>query len=153
MSSIDEVKEIKVSYKTEPGFPTVDPLSFIENGDYVDLRAACDIKMNKFDFSLIPLGVAIQLPKNYYAIVVPRSSTFKKYGIIMANSIGIIDESYCGDNDIWRFPALAMREDVYIPFNERIAQFTIVEKSKFNITKVDMLNNDDRGGFGSTGRQ
>ena len=152
MNSI-EAKEIKVSYKKEPGYNAVDQLTFIENGDFVDLRAACDIKMNKFDYKLIPLGVAIQLPKNHYAIVVPRSSTFKKYGIIMTNSIGIIDETYCGDNDIWRFPALAMREDVYIPFNERIAQFTIVEKPRFNITTVDMLNNDDRGGFGSTGRQ
>ena len=149
---MDDKLKLRVAYKPEPGFKKVDDLEFLKQGDFVDLRVAADVRMKKGDFTLISLGVAIELPKGYYAIVTPRSSTFKKYGIIMANSVGIIDESYNGDNDIWRFPALAVRDDVYIPYNERIAQFTIVKKPTFEIETVKALNNADRGGFGSTGR-
>ena len=97
------------------------------------------------------ITVAMQLPNGYEAHVVPRSSTFKTYGIIQTNSKGIIDESYCGDNDEWKMPVYATRNTV-INFNERICQFRIVKKMpKLNIIKVDNLDNDDRGGFGSTG--
>ena len=110
---------------------------------------------------LIPLGVAMQLPKGYFAEIVPRSSTFSKYGIIMTNSVGIIDESYCGDNDEWRFPAMALYPNdfrngktcCFIPKNERIAQFRIVKKQpKIEFIRVEELGNEDRGGIGSTGR-
>lgn len=141
---------IKVSYKPSAGYSPVTPLKKISVGDFIDLRAAEAVRMFNGDSKLISLGVAIQLPPGYYAMLVPRSSTFKKYSIIMTNSIGIIDESYNGDNDIWRFPAFALR-DTFIPYNERIAQFTIVKKNDFDIEEVDMLNNSDRGGFGSTG--
>ena len=147
---IGEEKEVLVKYVPVNGYDIVSPLEELENGDYIDLRAAETVAMKPGEFRLISLGVAMQLPKGYYARVVPRSSTFKKYGIIMANSIGIIDESYNGDNDVWKFPAYATRYTV-INYNERIAQFTIEEKKKFKIKQVDQLGNTDRGGFGSTG--
>ena len=129
----------------------IEPPEAIEQGDWIDLRAAETILIVKGEFKYIPLGVAIQLPEGYEAIVAPRSSLFKRRGIIMTNSIGIIDESYCGDGDQWRFPAYATRETI-IPKGERICQFRIVKHQpeiKFEI--VDTLGNPDRGGYGSTG--
>lgn len=121
-------------------------------GDWIDLRAAEDIMLSKNEFTLIPLGVAMELPEGYEALCVPRSSTFKKYGIMMANSIGIIDESYKGDNDEWHFPALAMR-DTFIRKNERICQFRIIQHQPLiQLKEVEHLGNEDRGGIGSTGR-
>lgn len=121
-------------------------------GDWIDLRAAEDIMVYRNEFTLIPLGVAMELPKGYEALVVPRSSTFKKYGIIMANSIGVIDESYKGDNDEWHFPAVAMR-DTFIRKNERICQFRIIQHQPLiHLKEVETLGNEDRGGIGSTGR-
>ena len=102
--------------------------------------------------TLIPLGVAMELPEGYEALVVPRSSTFKKMHILLANSIGIIDESYKGDNDEWHFPALAMR-DTFIRKNERICQFRIIQHQPLiQLKEVEHLGNEDRGGLGSTGR-
>ncbi len=129
----------------------IEPPEAIEQGDWIDLRAAETILIVKGEFKYIPLGVAIQLPEGYEAIVAPRSSLFKRRGIIMTNSIGIMDESYCGDGDQWRFPAYATR-DTLIPKGERICQFRIVKHQpeiKFEI--VDTLGNPDRGGYGSTG--
>ena len=129
----------------------IEPPEAIEQGDWIDLRAAETILIVKGEFKYIPLGVAIQLPEGYEAIVTPRSSLFKRRGIIMTNSIGIMDESYCGDNDEWKFPAYATR-DTLIPKGERICQFRIVKHQpeiKFEI--VDTLGNPDRGGYGSTG--
>ena len=120
-------------------------------GDYIDLRAADDYKLEKDTLVMISLGVSMQLPKGYYAEVVPRSSSFKKWGILMANSVGIIDETYCGDNDIWRFPAWCTH-DGEIHKNDRICQFRIVEKQPAIVFKEEeTLGNEDRGGFGSTG--
>lgn len=129
----------------------IEPPEAIEQGDWIDLRAAETILIVKGEFKYIPLGVAIQLPEGYEAIVAPRSSLFKRRGIIMTNSIGIMDESYCGDGDQWRFPAYATR-DTLIPKGERICQFRIVKHQpeiKFEI--VDTLGNPDRGGHGSAG--
>lgn len=129
----------------------IEPPEAIEQGDWIDLRAAETILIVKGEFKYIPLGVAIQLPEGYEAIVAPRSSLFKRRGIIMTNSIGIMDESYCGDNDEWKFPAYAIR-DTLIPKGERICQFRIMKHQpeiKFEI--VDTLGNPDRGGHGSTG--
>ena len=122
----------------------------IEKGDWIDLRCAEDVTMNAGQFKLIPLGVAMELPTGYEALVAPRSSTHK-HGILLANSIGIIDETYKGDNDEWHFPAYAVR-DTHIPKNTRIAQFRIIEhQPAITLVEVEKLGNDDRGGIGSTG--
>lgn len=126
-------------------------LEKIEQGDWIDLRAAKTVEMKKDEFKLIPLGVAMELPEGYEAHIVPRSSTFKNWGIIETNSMGIIDETYKGDNDEWLFPAYALR-DTKIEKNDRICQFRIVEKMpKVDFQEVAYLNNPDRSGFGSTG--
>lgn len=129
----------------------IDKIRYIDIGDWIDLRAAENIELKAGDFKLIPLGVAMQLPAGYEAHIVPRSSTFKNYGIIQTNSVGIIDESYCGDNDQWMMPVYATR-DVVINKNNRICQFRIMKKmSEVEFETVEKLGNSNRGGFGSTG--
>lgn len=121
-------------------------------GDWIDLRAAEDVSLKAWEIKLIPLGVAMELPEGYEALVAPRSSTPKKLGIMCANSIGIIDESYKGDNDEWHFPVYAVK-DTTIHKNERICQFRIIEHQPLiQLKEVDYLGNADRGGIGSTGR-
>lgn len=138
--------EIKIKYLTD-----IEPIQAISKGDWIDLRAAEDIEMKVGEYRLIPLGIAMQLPEGYEAIVAPRSSTFKNFGIILANSIGVIDESYCGDNDQWHFPAIALR-DTKIKRNDRICQFRIIEhQPTVNLVKTEILGNPDRSGIGSTG--
>ena len=137
---------IKVKYFTD-----IEPLAQIDGGDWIDLRAAEDAELKAGEFQLIPLGVAMELPEGYEAHIVPRSSTFKKWGIIQTNHMGVVDFSYRGDQDQWRFPALAVRDTV-IHKNDRICQFRIVENQpKLNFETVDHLENPDRGGFGSSG--
>lgn len=129
----------------------IEKLHKIENGDWIDLRAAETVEMKMFDYKLISLGVSMKLPDGYEAHIVPRSSTFKNFGILQTNSKGVIDNSYSGTNDIWRFPALAMRDTV-IHEGDRICQFRITKKQPdifFN--EVAELDATDRGGFGSTG--
>lgn len=122
-----------------------------EAGDWIDLRAAEDVEMKKGEFKLISLGVSIKLPDGYEAHVVPRSSTYKNFKIIQTNHCGIIDNSYCGEGDIWKFPAFALADTV-IHKNDRICQFRIMEKQPtFNIVEVDHMEDKDRGGIGSTG--
>lgn len=141
------MKTIKVKYHNEK----LNRLEKIEQGDWIDLSTAEDVELLPFEFYLIPLGISVELPNGYEAHVLPRSSTFKRHGIILANSKGIIDESYCGDNDQWFFPAIALR-DTFIPMNTKIAQFRIVEKQpELNFVEVEFLGNKDRGGIGSTG--
>ena len=131
----------------------LDKIEHIKAGDWIDLRIAEDVTLKTGEFKLIPLGVAMMLPKGYEALVIPRSSTFKKYGIIQANSIGLIDESYCGNNDEWHFPAYATR-DIEIPKNTRICQFRIIEhQPPVDIVEVTELSEINRGGFGSTGEK
>ena len=121
-------------------------------GDWIDLRAAETVVMKAGEYRMIPLGVAMELPKGYEAIVAPRSSTFKKYGIISANSLGIIDEAFRGDGDEWNFLAYAVR-DTKIHKNERICQFRIIQHQPLiHLLEVESLGNEDRGGIGSTGR-
>lgn len=123
----------------------------IEVGDWIDLRAAEDVEMKEGEFKLISLGVSMKLPTGYEAHIVPRSSTFMKWHIIQTNHMGVIDNSYSGDNDIWRFPALAA-EDTKISAGDRICQFRIVKKQpEVSFEIVDSLGGEDRGGFGSTG--
>lgn len=141
------METIKIKYHTNE----IDKITEIAVGDWIDLRAAETVAMNTGDFKLISLGVSMKLPEGYEAHVVPRSSTFKKWGILQTNSMGIIDNSYSGTNDIWRFPALAMRDTV-INKNDRICQFRIVKRQPtVEFEEVDTLDSVDRGGFGSTG--
>lgn len=131
------------------------PLEKFDKGDWIDLRAAEETELKQGEFKLISLGVSMQLPEGYHAQLVPRSSTFKNFHIIMVNSIGIIDNSYCGDNDIWRFPALCLGNEygTTIHKGDRIAQFRVVKNSEaITFNEVDSLGNPDRGGIGSTGR-
>lgn len=138
--------EIKIKYFTD-----IEKVEQISVGDWVDLRAAEDVSMAVGDFNLIPLGIAMQLPEGYEAHVVPRSSTYKKWKIIQANHMGVIDESYCGDNDQWMFPAIAL-ENTIIHKGDRICQFRIMEhQPELRFVEVSKLGNEDRGGFGSTG--
>ena len=139
--------KIKVKYHTD-----ILPLEMNEKGDWVDLRAAEDMKLWGGYYYYIPLGISVELPEGYEAHVAPRSSTFKNWGIIQTNSVGIIDNSYCGDNDIWMMPVYATRF-TEIKKNDRVCQFRIVEKQPhLEFETVDHLDNEDRGGFGSTGR-
>ncbi|WP_337815111.1 dUTP diphosphatase [Clostridium sp.] len=139
---------IKIKYLSNE----IEKLEKISVGDWIDLRCAKEISLKAGEFALIPLGVAMQLPNGYEALVVPRSSTFKHFGIIQTNSMGVIDESYCGDNDQWHFPAYALRDTV-IHVNDRICQFRIVKhQPEIEFQKVEDLGNLDRGGIGSTGK-
>lgn len=139
--------KLKVKYLRD-----IEPIQLITQGDWIDLRCAERTVLHKGDYRNIPLGIAMQLPDGYEAIVAPRSSTFSRYGILMVNGIGIIDESYCGDNDEWCFPALATRP-VIIEKNERIAQFRLLwHQPALEPVTVETLGNADRGGLGSTGR-
>ena len=123
----------------------------IEKGDWIDLRSAIDAEIKKDEFKLIPLGIAMQLPKGYEAHAVPRSSTFKNFGVIMTNHMGIIDNSYRGNNDQWYFPAYAL-EDTKIKKNDRICQFRIQKKQpRIHFNVMSTFKAEDRGGFGSTG--
>lgn len=140
--------ELKVKYFDKE----IEKLQKISKGDWIDLRAAETVELKKGEFKLIPLGIGMILPDGYEAHVVPRSSTFKNFGILQTNHMGVIDNSYSGDNDQWKFPALAMRDTV-IHKGDRICQFRIVEcQSMLNIVEVEKLNDKDRGGFGSTGK-
>lgn len=139
--------EIKIKYFDKE----IDKIEKIPNGDWCDLRAAETVEMKAGEYRLIKLGVGMILPEGYEAHVAPRSSTFKNFGIIQTNHMGVIDESYCGDNDQWRFPAYALRDTV-INKNDRICQFRIAKKQpEFELIDVGHLKDTDRGGFGSTG--
>jgi dUTP pyrophosphatase len=141
------VETIKVKY-----LRGVQKIERFNVGDWIDLRCAEETDMKAGEYKMIPLGVAMELPHGYEALVAPRSSTFKKYGVILANSIGIIDEAYKGDNDEWNFLAYAMR-DTKIRKNERICQFRIIRHQPLiHLEEVESLGNPDRGGIGSTGK-
>lgn len=121
------------------------------HGEWVDLFTAEDVELKPLEFKLISLGVSMELPEGYYAQVLPRSSTCKNFGIILANSMGVIEHSYCGDDDIWMFPAVAIR-DTFIPKGTRICQFHLVKQDPaFEFEQVERLGNPNRGGHGSTG--
>ena len=143
------MEEIKIKYFVDG----IDPLCYVAGkSDWIDLHAAEDVTLKAGEFRLIPLGVAIALPEGYEAHIVPRSSTFKNYGILQTNSMGVVDCSYCGDNDKWRMPVYATR-DVTIEKNARICQFRIMQNQPpLRFTRVERLDGPDRGGFGSTGK-
>ena len=142
-------KKIRVKYFV----PGLDPIRKISVGDWIDLRAAENVKLRRGEYYVIRLGVGMILPAGWEALVLPRSSTPEKFGIVVANSMGVIDNSYCGDADEWRFPAVAIRDTV-IRKGDRIAQFRIVENQpRLVFETVSNLKSQSRGGIGSTGKR
>ena len=142
------METIKIKYFSED----IEKLRYIGgNSDWIDLRAAEDVTMKKGEFRLIRLGVAMELPQGYEAHVVPRSSTYKNFGLIQTNHMGVIDESYKGDADEWKWPALAMR-DTEVHAGDRLCQFRIMKhQPQINFIELQTLENEDRGGFGTSG--
>ena len=142
------MKEIKIKYLNDE----ITRLEYIDGkSDWIDLRAAEEVELKAGEFKLIHLGVAMQLPEGYEAHIVPRSSTFKKWGIIQTNHCGIVDNTYCGPNDWWRMPVFALR-DTKIEVNDRICQFRIQKNQPTLVfNEVEEMVADNRGGFGSTG--
>lgn len=139
-------KVLKVKYHTD-----IDPIRQVDGSDWIDLRSAEDVLLQAGQYKRISLGISVELPEGYEAHILPRSSTFEKYGILLVNGAGIVDNSYRGDNDIWQFPAYATR-DCFIPKNARICQFRIMQNQpNLAIQTVEVLGNDDRSGFGHSG--
>lgn len=143
-----ELETIKIKYHSDK----ISKLEYIDGkSDWIDLRAAEDVVLKKGEFKLISLGISMELPAGYEAVIVPRSSTYKNFGIIQTNHMGVIDESYCGNDDVYMMPALAMR-DTEIHVNDRICQFRIQKhQPKIVFEEVESLGNKNRGGIGSTG--
>lgn len=141
------MKRINIKYHN----PKLEKIKKVGIGDWIDLRASEDVILKAGEFKIISLGVSMKLPEGYEAHIVPRSSSFKKWGIIQTNHMGVIDNSYSGDNDIWGMPVYAMR-DTEIKMNDRICQFRIVKRQpEIEFVEVEHLGGIDRGGFGSTG--
>lgn len=142
-------KKLNIKYHSEE----INKITSISKGDWIDLRSAEHVVLKAGDFYMINLGVSMILPKGYEAHIVSRSSTYKNFGIIQTNAHSVIDNSYSGTNDIWKFPVVAIR-DTEIKINDRICQFRIVKNQpRLHFIEVDKLNDKNRGGFGSTGVQ
>ena len=143
------MEEIKIKYFTDD----IDELRYVDDkSDWIDLHASETVTLHAGEFRLIPLGIAVALPEGYEAHIVPRSSTFKNYGILQTNSMGVVDCTYRGDGDQWYMPAYATR-DVTIEKNARICQFRIERNQpRLKFVRVERLEGPDRGGFGSTGK-
>lgn len=140
--------KIKIKYHAP-----ITKLEMIEQGDWCDLRSAETVEIKAFSSVRVSLGVSMELPKGYEANIAPRSSTFRKWGILLTNSLGVIDESYKGNGDIWQAEFYAVR-DTIINFDDRLLQFRIVEKQpKLEFEEVESLSDTNRGGFGSTGHK
>lgn len=140
--------KIKIKYHD----PEIAKLGVEQHGDWIDLRAAENICMNPGEFKIISLGISMKIPEGYEAHIVPRSSTYKTWGILQTNSMGVIDNGYCGENDVWGFPALAFRPTT-INKGDRICQFRIVKKMEpVEFVEVGYMEDESRGGFGSTGK-
>lgn len=147
---------------------TLSPLELIDKGEWIDLRLAETVHLSQGEFKLLSLGIRMRLPDEFEAWVVPRSSTFKNFGILQANSFGVIDSKYCGPNDIWGFPAYATKA-VAIEKGTRICQFRIMPSQKAHSLTKELWNwadgvqlveeewlegtEESRGGFGSTGEK
>lgn len=140
---------IQIKYHTDK----IEKLRYIDGkSDWIDLRAAKDYDLKKGDFCLIDLGISVKLPEGYEMITAPRSSTFKNYGLIQSNGIGVVDESYCGDDDVLMMPVFATR-DVHISVNDRLCQFRLFKhQPEIDFEEKEHLGTKSRGGFGSTGR-
>ncbi|MBO4628173.1 MAG: dUTP diphosphatase [Lachnospiraceae bacterium] len=140
--------ELKIRYINKD----IEKLRYIDGvSDWIDLRSAEDVVLKAGESRLIRLGIAVELPEGYEAHIVPRSSTYKNFGIIQTNHMGVVDHSYCGDEDEWKYPVLAMR-DTEIHVNDRICQFRIMKNQpKLTFSEVEHLTGSSRGGFGTTG--
>ncbi|MDD4308403.1 MAG: deoxyuridine 5'-triphosphate nucleotidohydrolase [Thermoplasmata archaeon] len=139
-------KTIKIKYHSD-----IDKIQPISIGNWVDLRIDSDVMLMKGESAILSLGVSMKLPKGFEAHIAPRSSTFKNWGIIQTNGIGIVDDSYSGNDDIWKMGVYATR-DTYIEKNSRVCQFRIMEiQPDLVFDEVDSLDDVSRGGFGSTG--
>lgn len=150
-NNVTDVEKTALTIKVKYFDKEIDKLAKVSIGDLIDLRASETVVMKAGDFKLIPLGVGMKLPDGYKANVYPRSSTYKNFGIILANSVGLIDNSYSGDEDQWRFPAIALRDTV-IRKNDRICQFEIQKiQPPIIFEEVEHLDEHSRGGIGSTG--
>lgn len=144
------MEKIQIKYHSDK----IDKLEYIDGkSDWIDLRAAEEVEFKAGDFKLVNLGVSMRLPEGYEAHIAPRSSTFKNYGLLQVNSVGVVDNSYSSDEDIWRMPVYATRDTV-VHVNDRICQFRIMKnQSKIEFDEVEHLGGTTRGGFGSTGVQ
>ena len=132
---------------------TKEPYELERHGAWIDLRAVEDYEYKAGDALMIDLGVNIKFPEGNEGLLVVRSSTFKKYGIIQTNAIGIIEDNYCGNDDIWMLPVYALR-DGKIKKGDRVCQFRVHKvMDDVNFTIVDDMGVPNRGGLGSTGRQ
>ena len=137
---------IKIKYW--PGSPH---LEVNPNGAWIDLYTYEDVVIQPGGFTLIPLGVAMKLPEGYEANFVPRSSTFKRWGVLQTNHYSVIDPTYCGDDDMWGYPVYATR-DVVIPKDTRLCQFRINKvQPTIDFQEVVSLADISRGGFGTSG--
>lgn len=145
-------RDTEITIKIKYFDKEIDKIEKVNIGDWIDLRAAETVKLKKGEFRLISLGVGMKLPNGYEANIVPRSSTYKNFKIIQTNSFAVIDNSYSGDNDVWKYPAIAM-EDTVIHKNDRICQFRVNRvQPSIQFKEVEHLDDIDRGGFGSTGK-
>lgn len=123
------------------------------HGDWFDLATAEDCTLKAGESAVVSLGVCIGLPVGYEALLAPRSSTFKKWGLLQTNSVGVIDNAYCGDDDVWGWPCYATRA-VTVPAGTRICQFRIQRTQPHCVlVPVECMSTPSRGGFGSTGEQ
>lgn len=141
------IPQIRVKYHN----PEMTKLQYNEQGNFIDMRSAQRYEFKKGEFKLIDLGVSIKLPEGYWGQVVPRSSLYKNHKLIQTNSFGVIDTTYCGEKDHWMMPVLAM-EDTVVEFDERVCQFRIVKDNPFEILEVKQMTDEDRGGFGHSGK-
>ena len=141
--------KLKIKYHVKE----LEKLRYIDGkSDWIDLRVAENVSMKQGEYRLISMGISVEIPKGYEMLIVPRSSAYKNFGILQTNAIGVVDESFCGDNDIIHMPILAMR-DTEIHINDRIGQFRLMpHQPEVHFIEVDHLDNEDRGGFGNTGK-
>ena len=141
--------KLKIKYHVKE----LEKLRYIDGkSDWIDLRVAENVRMKQGEYRLISMGISVEIPKGYEMLIVPRSSAYKNFGILQTNAMGVVDESFCGDNDIIHMPILAMR-DTEIHINDRIGQFRLMpHQPEVHFIEVDHLDNEDRGGFGTTGK-
>lgn len=141
--------KLKIKYHVKE----LEKLHYIDGkSDWIDLRVAENVSMKQGEYRLISMGISVEIPKGYEMLIVPRSSAYKNFGILQTNAMGVVDESFCGDNDIIHMPILAMR-DTEIHINDRIGQFRLMpHQPEVHFIEVDHLDNEDRGGFGTTGK-
>ena len=141
--------KLKIKYHVKE----LEKLRYIDGkSDWIDLRVAENVSMKQGEYRLISMGISVEIPKGYEMLIVRRSSAYKNFGILQTNAMGVVDESFCGDNDIIHMPILAMR-DTEIHINDRIGQFRLMpHQPEVHFIEVDHLDNEDRGGFGTTGK-